>query len=107
MYGAILLRVRMINRIVSLLIDLSPPHTTKQREPNMSKQSILPWRATGVSIAVALLLTVLGWASFGQTALAESDQPANTLATITVNTNVPSVNNDGLCSIIEAIENAN
>src|SRR4051794_7499658 len=73
----------------------------------MSKRSILPWRATSVSIGVALLLTLLGWVSFSQIALAESDQPDDLLATITVNTNVPSINNDGLCSIIEAVENAN
>lgn len=78
----------------------------------MSKRSILSQyfylgRATGMSIGVALLFTVLGWVGFGQTAFAESNQPDDPSVAIVVNTNVPSVKNDGRCSLIEAIDNAN
>lgn len=73
----------------------------------MSKQGIFAWRASGVAFGVALLLSVLGWASLHHQVLAASDQPADLLATITVNTTNPSISEDNLCSLIEAIENAN
>lgn len=73
----------------------------------MSKRTIQAWRATGVSLSVALLLSLLGWVSLSQGAFAASDQPLNAEASITVNTNSPAINDDGLCSIVEALENAN
>ncbi len=73
----------------------------------MSKQSIQTWRAVGMSFGVAALLSVLGWVILNQSAFAASDQPLDTLALITVNTVNPAINDDGFCSIIEAIENAN
>jgi hypothetical protein len=77
----------------------------------MTKQSMQAWRTSGVTLGatlgVALLLSLLGWVSLSQSARAESDQPLDALAGIVVNTTNPAVNSDGLCSIIEAIENAN
>ena len=73
----------------------------------MSKQSVPPWRALGVSCSVALLLSILGWVSLNQSVLAATDQPVDALAVLTVNTTSPAINDNGLCSIIEAIENAN
>jgi hypothetical protein len=77
----------------------------------MSKQFISAWRTSGMSLgatlSVALLLSLLAWVRVDQAAYAASDQPADTLALITVNTNNPAINDDGLCSLIEAVENAN
>jgi hypothetical protein len=67
-----------------------------------------PWRAVGVSLAVALLLSILGWFGLSKPAYAASDLPLDTLALIPVTTTDPAINGgDGFCSLIEAIENAN
>lgn len=73
----------------------------------MSNQSISSWRTTGISLAVALLLSMVGWGLLNQSAFAADEEPMDTLAGIVVNTTNPAINSDGLCSLIEAIENAN
>lgn len=73
----------------------------------MLKQGFFAWRTASVALGVALLLLTLAWVTLRQPVFAANDQPADTLATITVNTNNPSISDNGLCSIIEAIENAN
>ena len=73
----------------------------------MSKERNHAWRATTISLGTALLLTLLGWVSLSQVVQAASDQPLDVAASITVNTTSPGINNDGACSIIEALENAN
>lgn len=73
----------------------------------MSNEQIRAWRAASVSLGVALLLTLVGWSSLSRAAQAASDQPFDAAAVITVNTTNPGISNDGNCSIIEALENAN
>lgn len=65
------------------------------------------WRAVSASLGVVLLLSLLGWVSLSQSTYAQSDLPLETLDLIQVETNNPSINDNDLCSIIEAIENAN
>jgi hypothetical protein len=73
----------------------------------MSKHICAAWRATSIVFGVALLLSVVGWASLQQVAHAATAEPHATQALITVDTTDPAINDDGLCSLIEAIENAN
>lgn len=76
----------------------------------MSLHTAQRWRTLSTwcaSLGVALLFSVSGWFSSSYSAFAASDQPLDALAFIAVNTTDPSINGDGLCSIIEAIENAN
>ncbi|MCC6453342.1 MAG: hypothetical protein IT328_00215 [Caldilineaceae bacterium] len=61
-----------------------------------------------IRLGIALLLALAGGFILSQPALAASDQPLDALALIVVNTTNPAINGgDGLCSIIEAVENAN
>lgn len=64
----------------------------------MSSRSMETWRVWGVSLAVALLLSFLGWLSISQSVIAQNNQPSDTSDLIQV---------DATCSLIEAIENAN
>jgi hypothetical protein len=72
----------------------------------MNKKSLPAWRATSIALGVALLLSLIAWVSLDQSALAASE-PLDATALITVETADPAINDDDLCSIIEAIENAN
>jgi hypothetical protein len=73
----------------------------------MVKHRSTSWCIAGVALAAALLFSLLSWVSLSQSALAQSDQPEDALASITVNTTDPAINDDGLCSVVEAVTNAN
>jgi hypothetical protein len=94
-------------RIVPLVRNPSNRALDIVRGLIMSVQSIPSWRAAGATLALALLFSIVGWSTLSHSAFAQSEQPMDALAAITVNTTNPAIADDGQCSIIEAIENAN